>query len=386
MQKLIYLVNRLRRNNSIFESVFWILRHSFDYVRYVVYWIVPERVWYFFVRHRALSYNGAFSSAINSSRFTEATKNTLRFLGTFGPKYSDHVKLFLECQLKRVIDRHISDGVVCICIVHNELMRMKLFLEHYRSLGVTNFAILDDNSSDGTREFLLSQSDVIVFESPDRYTTVLREVWINRMISDLGLDRWFIIVDSDELLDYPNRRVKSITTLLNELEGLGKSRTRAVMVEMYSPNSVFDDAIRNYHDIPRVNRMFWNKYSFDGFIIRGRTNKALIPGMTKNYCMKYPIIKMREFDFHHTHFDLPCYRDARADTMVALLHYKCVNGDREKYKERAQAEGTLANRDGLVSFSNAIERDEHYLQVVSHFYEYRDFESLRVIRLLRRAR
>ena len=37
------------------------------------------------------------------------------------------------------------------------------FLSHYRSLGVKRFELVDDNSNDGTREFLFEQSDCMEF-------------------------------------------------------------------------------------------------------------------------------------------------------------------------------------------------------------------------------
>ena len=39
------------------------------------------------------------------------------------------------------------------------------FLDHYRRLGVDQFLILDDSSSDGTREFLSAQADCLVLSS-----------------------------------------------------------------------------------------------------------------------------------------------------------------------------------------------------------------------------
>ena len=43
------------------------------------------------------------------------------------------------------------------------------FLSHYRSLGVKRFVFIDDNSNDGTREFLFEQSDCMVLGSSYTY-------------------------------------------------------------------------------------------------------------------------------------------------------------------------------------------------------------------------
>ena len=41
--------------------------------------------------------------------------------------------------------------IVTLC-VKNDIKRLKMLVDHYRSLGVTKFAILDNGSTDGTFE------------------------------------------------------------------------------------------------------------------------------------------------------------------------------------------------------------------------------------------
>ncbi len=50
-------------------------------------------------------------------------------------------------------------------VVRNEMYFLPHFLQHYRTLGVRDFWFLDDRSEDGTREFLLAQSDCGVMPS-----------------------------------------------------------------------------------------------------------------------------------------------------------------------------------------------------------------------------
>lgn len=56
--------------------------------------------------------------------------------------------------------------VTAFAIVKNETYFIRSFLEHHRSLGVQQFIVLDDQSSDGTREYLVAQHDCFVIESP----------------------------------------------------------------------------------------------------------------------------------------------------------------------------------------------------------------------------
>lgn len=54
-------------------------------------------------------------------------------------------------------------------VVRDEAFYIRSFLDHHRRIGVEQFLVLDDRSSDGTRELLAAQPDVVVLDSPYRY-------------------------------------------------------------------------------------------------------------------------------------------------------------------------------------------------------------------------
>jgi hypothetical protein len=59
--------------------------------------------------------------------------------------------------------------VSAFAVVKNEQFYIRSFLDHHRRLGVEQFVIIDDRSSDGTAEFLAAQPDVVLLESPHSY-------------------------------------------------------------------------------------------------------------------------------------------------------------------------------------------------------------------------
>ena len=88
-----------------------------------------------------------------------------------------------------------------VFITHNDMTLISKFLLHYRKLGVTRFICVDDISKDGTREYLLEQSDVDVWTSPVRYSDARRgRRWREQLFGIYGLNRWYLHVDSDEFL------------------------------------------------------------------------------------------------------------------------------------------------------------------------------------------
>ena len=58
---------------------------------------------------------------------------------------------------------------VLISVVRNEADILPAFFDHYRGLGIRSFVLIDNNSTDGTREVLLEQPDVILYAAAGSY-------------------------------------------------------------------------------------------------------------------------------------------------------------------------------------------------------------------------
>ena len=43
------------------------------------------------------------------------------------------------------------------------------FLDHYRHIGIEQFIFLDDQSDDGTNDYLLEQRDIVILKMDYRY-------------------------------------------------------------------------------------------------------------------------------------------------------------------------------------------------------------------------
>jgi hypothetical protein len=77
------------------------------------------------------------------------------------------------------------------------------FLRHYRSLGIDTFCFIDNGSVDGTRDYLLAQPDCLVYYTDELYkASGFAADWVNRVIAELRISGWFVLVDADEHLCY----------------------------------------------------------------------------------------------------------------------------------------------------------------------------------------
>jgi len=139
-----------------------------------------------------------------------------------------------------------KDKVTLHSIFKDEIFFCAAFFDHYRKIGVEQFIIFDDGSTDGTREFLLSQGDCIVLTSSHTYED--RVCWFpagGRQVAGRfdtflrsAIPRYFrknkfsIHVDADEFLLLP-ASLSSLRELVEFLESRAVQAVVASLVDFY---------------------------------------------------------------------------------------------------------------------------------------------------------
>lgn len=138
----------------------------------------------------------------------------------------------LECIKTTPVD---EDGVLCLTLAHNEAHIMTQFLGHYRSLGVNQFVIVDDHSTDRTSELLQQQNDVTIYR-PKPGSSYKRDkiAWRCDLLDQLADGRWVLLPDIDEHLVYPSMDKCNIDQLIEHLENEQAEALFTVMVDMYA--------------------------------------------------------------------------------------------------------------------------------------------------------
>ena len=137
--------------------------------------------------------------------------------------------------VRLVAERQIpASGVLCMALAHNEMNRVEDFLRHYRSLSVVHFLILDDNSTDGTAEYLRTQSDVTLFAPQGTTYREHKVVWRSDILDAHASGRWVVVPDLDELFVYPHCDFRRIDALAAHLDCEGAEAMFTPMVEMYA--------------------------------------------------------------------------------------------------------------------------------------------------------
>ena len=127
------------------------------------------------------------------------------------------------------------DEIVVVSCLRNEIQRLPYFLDYYRALGVTRFLIVDNNSTDGSGEYLRSQPDVESFPTTASYRgSSAGRLWMQELAETYATDRWVITADVDELLVFPGAEDLDLHDLCDYLDQQRYAGLFAVMLDMYS--------------------------------------------------------------------------------------------------------------------------------------------------------
>lgn len=147
-------------------------------------------------------------------------------------------------------------------VEYNEMLRLPHFLNHYRQLGITHFFFVDNNSDDGSFEFLLSQPDCYVFWTDTSYSEAGSGIaWVHALIDKYALpNQWCIHADSDELLVYPHCETNKLPKLIQYLENEQSDMMRSFMLDMYPKDLQAQLSMDGSQNMIDVSPYFYHDY------------------------------------------------------------------------------------------------------------------------------
>lgn len=140
-------------------------------------------------------------------------------------------------QLTPVIDRTAQiapESILACSTMRNEMVRLPHFLAHYRALGVDHFLIVENDSDDGTRNYLARQPDVSLWTTQASYKLARFGVdWLTWLQCRHAHGHWCLTLDADEILIYPHHDTRPLRALTDWLDRHDRRSFGALMLDMY---------------------------------------------------------------------------------------------------------------------------------------------------------
>ena len=268
----------------------------------------------------------------------------------------------------------LPNDIIVFCTQRNERTRLPFFLNYYRDMGVGHFVFVDNDSTDGSLDYLSGQPDVSVWHTRASYKRSRFGVdWLNWLQRKYADGHWCLVVDPDEFLVYPFCDTRPIPALTDWLESSSIKSFGAMLLDMYPKGPIttqpysegqnpFEIAcwFDSGNDSLRKNKKFGNLWIQGGPRSRVffRDMPAKAPALNK-----IPLVK---WDKKYTY--------------VSSTHMLLPRGLNQVYDEWGgeKASGVLLHAKFLDTFSakakEELERKQHYSASV----EYRAYaESLK---------
>lgn len=273
---------------------------------------------------------------------------------------------FLDCEITEISHnasyKNSEYSPVLICVIKNEINKIESFMEHYRKLGIEKFVFLDNLSTDGTTEYLCAQEDTIVYSSEQEYSSARRVAWINRLLALHGINRWCMIVDSDELVTYVGCEQHRISEVVEKAVKNKYDRILGFMLDMYSESSLFQGVEeKDYIEKCR----FFDVDSYEvkrmhrGLGIHGGPRKRVFG--VEQVLEKYPLFFFGTNIFvASSHYIIPYTTEEEYPIWFAICHYKFVDEkDLDKVKEAVLKENYAQNSIVYKQYLSVIETSKN---------------------------
>jgi hypothetical protein len=218
----------------------------------------------------------------------------------------------LKC-VKNFTTNPLPVDITLICGIWNELLLLPFFIRYYKKLGVTHFIFIDNNSSDGTVEYLKNQNDLNLelYCCSDSYAKANFGItWVNEILNLKMRDKWCLVVDIDELLVFPSSE-STVRDLASQLENQKTNVAQTCLIDFYpkrfdevaySTGTSFFDHSCYFHKF--TEKTIYSKLAPDNSReIKGGLRHVILNGSKKPNSSSVCLTKKSffKYDFYNTH-------------------------------------------------------------------------------------
>jgi len=284
-----------------------------------------------------------------------------------------------------------DDDVVIICAFRNAENLISLFINHHREIGIKNFVFIDNNSNDGSVDIIKKYHKAIttdIWFTDDRFDSFKSCGWRQRMMLYYGVNRWYLDLDVDELFVYSGIENGGIRKIIDYARKNGIQTIGSIMLDTYSDMPVFSIKEINPRDIQKTYRYI----DFDTYIKQNNDNfKFRVFGGPRYrkfhispFLQKFPLIFIKDDTVNiNPHFWYPFSINHNSRLVSALLHYKFLPGDFEKYKDFVNTGIHWDNSREYKAYVDGLQDDLGFTFFDNkHSIEYKNSKSLEEIQII----
>jgi hypothetical protein len=270
-----------------------------------------------------------------------------------------------------------AEDLLVFCTCRNEKSRLPFFLEYYRKLDIGHFLFVDNDSTDGTREFLSAQPDCSVWTTMASYKDSNFGVhWLNFLAGKYGPKHWCLTLDPDEFLVYPYCDTRSLREMTDYFDSEKKESFFTILLDMY-PQGAVEEAFYQEGMNPLEVAPFFDPTGFyqermsqcrDWWVRGGVRRRIFFSDQPWNApaLNKTPLVRWKKHFLYlsSTHvlnpkrLNEPHFKDTLAPT-GCLLHFKYLSLFQNKVLEEMERKQHYAGSREYKRYAEMFEKKTH---------------------------
>lgn len=268
-------------------------------------------------------------------------------------------------ELRSVVDRSAkksSNGIFVFSTLRNEQVRLPFFLDYYRKMGVDHFFIVDNDSNDGSAQFLASQPDVTLYSTKASYKSARFGVdWLNYLQRKHGSGHWCLVVDPDEFFVFPFCDTRPLRALTDWLDATAVRSFGAMLLDMYPKGPINNSTYEEGQD--PIDALGWFDSGNYTYQRNAETGNVWIQGGPRTR-MFFPDDPLDAPALNKT----PLVKWEKGFAYVSSTHSILPRGLNQIFETQGgeKASGVLLHTKFLPTFANKakeeIDRGQHYAE------------------------
>ena len=224
-----------------------------------------------------------------------------------------------------------DDSIILLCCLRDELILLEYFIKYYENIGITHFIFIDNNSIDGSFEYLQDKNDtnMMLFKNTGSYkSSNLGVMWIEELMLKYCKNKWCLTVDADELLHIQEN---NLNELRQKMINNNSNVLLTMLLDMYSIEEPNYKQGNDFLDHCQYHDVFNNTYYRIEDDLKKLDNKTSIYGGVRErlFDVNCTLTKRNfyKYDFYDKYYIDVGYHTLlnRNDNVEDLNYYPIIN-------------------------------------------------------------
>jgi hypothetical protein len=123
--------------------------------------------------------------------------------------------------------------ILALIVARNEGLRLPDALAAARKLGVHRAIVIDNGSSDGTRDVASAAGAHLISAEEEYSASGFGITWTNAVLDTYARGHWVLVIDADEQLVFPGSDRAGLRALTAHLDAIGSEALRTVLLDCF---------------------------------------------------------------------------------------------------------------------------------------------------------